>query len=119
MTEPILSRKNPLFRRLRRLDADSKERRRQALFLLWGSRLVPEAMASPARVAHLVLGESVAGQASLRALTRLAARATIPVSIFADRLLEELAAGSSDQGILALVRIQEPDPETLLASGGS
>ena len=116
MTEPIVSRKNPLFRRLRRLDSDPRERRRQAQFVLWGSRLVPEAMSSPERVVHLVLGQSVAGQASLRALTRLAARQSIPVSIFSDRLLEELAAGSSDQGVLAIVRIQEPDPESLLAS---
>jgi TrmH family RNA methyltransferase len=111
MTEPILSRKNPLFRRLRKLDSDPRERKRESLFLLWGSRLVPEALGSPARVAHLILAESVAGQASLRALTRMAARESIPVSILADKLLEELAAGSSDQGVLALVRIQEPDPE--------
>lgn len=114
MTEPILSRKNPLFRKLRKLDSEARERRRQGLFLLWGSRLVPEAMASSGRVAHLILAQGSAGQAVPRALARLATRQGIPVSVLADPLLEELAAGSSDQGLLALVRIQEPDPARLL-----
>ncbi|HEU5179936.1 MAG TPA: RNA methyltransferase [Candidatus Polarisedimenticolia bacterium] len=117
MTEPILSRKNPLFRRLRKLESEPRERRRQGMFLLWGSRLVPEAMAAPERVAHLILAQGAAGQTHPRALARLAMRHGIPVSVLADGLLEDLAAGSSDQGILALVRIQEPDPADLLEKG--
>ncbi len=117
MTEPILSRKNPLFRKLHKLESDPRERRREGLFLLWGSRLVPEAMASPDRVAHLILAQDAAGQAHPRALARLAMRQGIPVSILANRLLEDLAAGSADQGLLAVVRIQEPDPAELLEKG--
>lgn len=117
MTEAILSRKNPLFRKLRKLDSDPRERRRQGQFLLWGSRLVPEALASPGRVAHLILAHGSAGQAVPRAMARLATREGVPVSVLADRLLEELAAGSSDQGLLALVKIQEPDPAKLLDRG--
>src|SRR4030095_17119258 len=70
MTDLIASRKNPLIRRIRKLDSDAAFRRREGLFLLWGAKPVEEAMADPSRVGQLVIGETVSRQRSLRPLLR-------------------------------------------------
>ena len=104
MTDLIASRKNPLIRRIRKLDSDADLRRREGLFLLWGTKPVAEAIADPSRVSQLVIGEKVSRQSSLRSFLRAARQLGIPTAILSDPLLEELAPGSSDQGLLALAR---------------
>ena len=102
MTDVIASRKNPLVRRIRKLDSDAGFRRQEGQFLLWGAKSVEEAMADPSRVGHLVIGEKVSRQSSLRSLVRSARQLGVPIAILSDPLLEELVPGSSDQGLLAL-----------------
>jgi len=104
MSDLIASRKNPLIRRIRKLDSDAAFRRREGLFLLWGAKPVEEAMADPSRVGQLVIGETVSRQSSLRPLLRAARQLGIPATTLSDALLEELAPGASDQGLLALAR---------------
>jgi len=117
MTDLIASRKNPLIRRIRKLDADADFRRQEGLFLLWGTKAVGDAMADPTRVGQLIIGERVSRQASLRPLLRLARQAGIPATVLSDALLEELAPGSSDQGLLALARSRIAPLGDLLRSG--
>jgi len=104
MTDLIASRKNPLIRRIRKLDADAAFRRREGLFLLWGAKSVEEAMVEPSQVGQLVIGETVSRQSSLRPLLRTARQQGVPTTTLSDALLEELAPGASDQGLLALAR---------------
>ena len=104
MTDVIASPRNPLFRLVKGLDAEAECRRREGLFLLWGARFVEEAMQDRSRVARLIVGESLSRQTSVRPLLRLSQQLDIPVSVFADRLLEDLAPGASDQGLLTLAR---------------
>jgi RNA methyltransferase, TrmH family len=104
MADLIASRKNPVVRRIRKLDSDAAYRRQEGLFLVWGARPVEEAMADPSRVCQLVIGETVLRQNSLRPFMRLVRQTGIPTAILTDPLLEDLAPGASDQGLLALVR---------------
>src|SRR5213594_1848501 len=115
MTDPIASRRNPLVRRIRKLDTDPDSRQREGLYLLWGARQVQEAMGERSGVAQLVIGERIARQTSLRSLLRLARERAIPVAIFADPLLEELSPGASDQGMLVLARMRRAPLASLLS----
>jgi RNA methyltransferase, TrmH family len=117
MPDPIASRKNPLFRRIRKLDSDAGFRRQEGLFLLWGTRPVEEAMADSSRICQLVIGERVARQSSLRPFLRTARQLGVPTAILTDALLEELASGASDQGLLAVARARFVPLASLLQAG--
>jgi len=116
MPDVISSRANPLVRRIRKLDADVEFRREQGLHLLWGTRLVEESLHDPGRIGHLIAGESLARGKSFRSLQRRAKQHEIPLAILSDSLLETIAAGASDQGLLALVRIRTASLVGLLAA---
>jgi len=110
MSDVISSPRNPLFRRVKLLDADPRCRRKEGHFIIVGARFVEEAMQEPSpRVAHLILGAKISRQPLGRSLQRQARQLSIPVSILSESLLNELAAGASDQGLLALARTRRAD----------
>ncbi|HEV8335162.1 MAG TPA: RNA methyltransferase [Candidatus Polarisedimenticolia bacterium] len=121
---PIASRKNPLMRRITRLEKEPRLREEQGRYLLWGWKMAEEALRRPGDLERLLIGAALARQASGRALLRRAAKLSIPISLVEDRVLDEAAPGAGDQGVLALVKIlpasleqmvdQRPDPVLLI-----
>lgn len=116
MPDLIASRKNQLFRHLQKLDRDPDTRRQEGKFLVWGFKLVEEALHQPGRVVQLVLGETASVQPSLKSFLRGARRHGIPVAVLSDSLLNQLAPGAADQGILALFRMAHGALESLLGA---
>jgi TrmH family RNA methyltransferase len=114
MSDAIASSRNPFFRKLKKLDASSQYRRREGLFLLWGSRFVDEALGAGSQVAHLILSEQRSRQAFCRPLLRLARQRDLPTTILSDTLLSQLSPGVSDQGTLALIRVRHAPLATLM-----
>ena len=111
---PIASRKNPLIRRITRLEKDPKLREEQGRYLLWGWKMAEEALRRPGDLERLLIGAVLARQAAGRALLRQAAKLSIPVSLVDDRVLDEAAPGAGDQGILVLVKIRPANLEQMV-----
>ena len=117
MVDTIVSPRNPLVRRILKLESDPDARRKEGRFLLWGSRLVEEALEDPARVDHLVLSETASRRPSLRTLLRHARQQQIPQAILSDSLLNRVVPGAGDQGLLAVIRFSTvPLEHTLRAA---
>jgi len=114
MPGDIASPRNPLARRILRLEKDPDARRKEGRFLIWGSRLVEEALEDPARIERLVLGEAASRRPSARSLLRRAKHLQIPQSVLSDPLLERLVPGAGDQGLLAVVQFSPAPLEDLL-----
>jgi TrmH family RNA methyltransferase len=114
MPSDIESPRNPLARRILRLEKDPDARRKEGRFLIWGSRLVEEALENPARIERLVLGETASRRSSLRSLLRRAKHQQIPQSTLSDSLLDRLVPGAGDQGLLAVVQFTATPLEDLL-----
>ncbi len=101
---PIASRKNPLIRRIARLDQSAAARQEEGLFIVWGWKTVEEALRQPKRIERLLMGTDRARQAAGRALLRRGRKEGVALSLVEDRVLEGVVPGSGDQGVLALVR---------------
>lgn len=119
MSDLITSRSNPLVRLIRKLDADPEFRRERGLHLVWGARVVGETLREAGRIGHLIVGESLSRRKSSGPLLRLARHGGIPLATFSDSLLEAIAPGASDQGLLALVRIRTASLDELLPARGA
>ncbi len=110
---PIASRRNPLIRRIARLDQIPAARQEEGLYILWGWKVVEEALREPGRIERLLLGSRLSRQAAGRALLRRALKDSLPVSIVEEEILDEAAAGAGDQGILALSRMKRASPDEM------
>jgi RNA methyltransferase, TrmH family len=113
---PIDSRDNPAVRDARRLERDGKARRASGLFVAWGLHLAAEAVATGAAVTRVFLArrpsaDGEAGRLAAVLAERGAERLLVPAA-----LLESIAAGSGDQGILLIVRRPRADLSDLLAA---
>jgi len=111
----ITSRRNPLIRRIARLDRDPAARQKERVYLVWGSKVVEEALQEPSRVETLLVGEKKAGQAAARRLLRQARQASLPVVRVEESLLDDLLPGAGDQGCLAIVRNRVVTLEDLIS----
>jgi TrmH family RNA methyltransferase len=97
---PLESPRNPLAARLRRLERDRAERDREGVYLAWGIRLAGEALRARVRVRRALAGSALGLSAAGRTLRRDLERAGIETIETSTRVLEAIAAGSGDQGIL-------------------
>jgi len=102
---PIASRKNPLIRRIGRLDRDPAIRQEEQLYLLWGWKMVEEGLREPQKLECLLVGARLSQQAPGRALLRRLLKEAVPVSRVEEEILDDLAPGAGDQGVLALARM--------------
>ena len=107
----VASRRNPLIRRIARLERDPEARHREGVYLIWGRKFVEEAMEEPGRVERLLVGARALRQPAARPLLRLARQASIALTAVEEVLLEELLPGFEDQGFAALVvsKLMTPD----------
>lgn len=108
----LASRANPLVKTLLRLSKSSHERRKQGRTLLDGAHLVEAFHAAGHRIGTLVLSESGAKRAELRALfERVDAQNRVQLS---DSLFDEIATVTTPSGIMALVETPYPASEPAL-----
>jgi RNA methyltransferase, TrmH family len=103
-----------LIRRIVQLDRDPAERRREGAYLLWGQSLVEEGLKEPGRLERLLVGAGAARRASARPLLRLARGNGVPVTFVDESLLDYIAAGAGDQGVLVVARSRLIAPEEML-----
>jgi RNA methyltransferase, TrmH family len=111
---PIASRKNPLVRRIMRLDQDAALRQEEGVFLVWGWKMVEEALRESARLERLLVGSRTGRQAAGRALLRQVRGEAFPVSLVEEEILENALPGSGDQGVLALVRMSRTTADEMI-----
>src|SRR5882724_10366027 len=113
--EVLRSRRNPLIRRIAQLDRDPTERRREGVYLLWGQSLVEEGLKEPGRLERLLMGADTARRSSARPLLRLARGSDLPVTFVEESLLDYIAPGAGDQGVLVVARCRLNSPEEMAA----
>jgi TrmH family RNA methyltransferase len=115
-TSPIASRRNPLIRRIARLDRNAAARQEEGVYLLWGWKVVEEGLREPARLERILAGARLSRHAAGRALLRRARREGLPVSLVEEEILNGLVPGAGDQGLLALARVVRTSLEEMMDS---
>jgi TrmH family RNA methyltransferase len=115
----IDSLQNQTVKRARALERDRELRERERTYVAWGVHLAQEALRTrtPLRQVFItpVLPRSPEGRELLRDLTATGA----PIVHSTPRILESIAGGSGDQGILLLCALPLHDPRALLQPGTS
>jgi RNA methyltransferase, TrmH family len=115
----VTSAKNSAVLEARRLERDRKERDRQGVYLAWGLHLAGEALSAGAEIVRAFISPADATGAEASALvSRLAAGGT-PVIQVTSRILDLIAEGAGDQGILLVLRRPRGSLETVIASGAT
>jgi len=95
---------NPAVREARRLERDRGARDSKGLYLAWGAHLAGEAVAAAAPVTRVfITGPAGPGTEAGRLAAVLAGRGADVLTV-RPALLESIATGSGDQGILLVVR---------------
>jgi TrmH family RNA methyltransferase len=102
---PVASRKNPLLRRIARLDQDAERRQEEGVYLLWGGKVVEEGLRDPGRLERVLVGVGFSRQAAGRSLVRRLLRSSLPITMVEEKVLDDVLPGAGDQGLLALVRM--------------
>jgi len=122
----ITSLQNPILKRLRALESDRALREREGLYLAWGLHLAQEAIASRVPIAQALAGDPLARTAEGRGLLKTLQSIRAPIVRVSDKAIESVVPGSSDQGILLIIRRPRIDltavlggqPSLLLAAHG-
>jgi TrmH family RNA methyltransferase len=113
----ISSPRNPAARRLRELERDRRRRDAEGVFLAWGLHLLAEALAARAPIREAFAGPRLDGTLEGRALRRRLAAAGIHPRGVATAVLEAVARGCGDQGILLVIGRTAGGPEAILGRG--
>jgi RNA methyltransferase, TrmH family len=108
----ISSAANPLYRALLKLARSGRERRNAGLTLIDGVHLLDAYLSRGAKPRHVLVTDSAGPRREIRALIE---RLPAPPIVLADALFESLTELRSPSGILAVVRI--PDPQSPAAAG--
>ena len=106
---------NAAVRLARRLERARSERERSGCYVVWGLHLAQEAVLARAPLERVFVSEaaerSAEGRGILDAVSRMA-----PVVKTTGRILESIATGAGDQGILLVVRRPAIDLDAILAA---
>jgi TrmH family RNA methyltransferase len=108
--EVVRSRANPLFKRLRTLKGRGS---RGELCLLEGPRLLEEALAAGVTIDEVAVTPAVEDRPAVAATLAALRERGVPVRRLAASLLASLSAADTTQGVVALARPPESDPERL------
>jgi TrmH family RNA methyltransferase len=110
----IGSPRNQAVRTARALERDRAERQRLGLYTAWGLHLAQEALAGGAQLRQALIGPRLEESAEGRALLSRLHRDGVPIARATTRVLDGIAAGCGDQGILLLVALPTPDLDSIL-----
>jgi TrmH family RNA methyltransferase len=115
----IDSPRHPAVRRLRGLDRDRSRRDRGGVLIAWGLHLMSEALDAGAPIREAWAGPALAATDEGRALFERLTATRAPIRRVAGRVLEAVAPGSGDQGILLVIGRTVRDAGDLLRPGAS
>lgn len=122
----IRSPQHPALKEARRLEADAGARRREKRAIAWGRHLALEALDAGMAIERALLAPDLEKDPEGAAIAAAIIRAGAPLLRVATPLLDGIAAGAADQGIVLLLRRTTPDlagllrrrPTLLLAAHG-
>jgi TrmH family RNA methyltransferase len=114
-TPIVESPQNATVRLARRLERDRGERSRRGLYIAWGLHLAQEATRQRGTIERTLLGPAAEATSEGLELTRELERQEVPVMRTTARVLEGIAPGSADQGVLLIARRPEIRLDRLLA----
>ena len=97
------------------MEADAGARRSAGRAVAWGRHLAIEAIAAGLAVDRALLAPELDGDAEGRRIVAALARASVPALRVARGLLNGIAAGAGDQGVVLLIRRRPETIATLLA----
>src|SRR5262245_7530503 len=100
----VRSAQHPVVKAVRRLDADAAARRREEKGIAWGRHLAIEAIASGVAIDTALLGPGLEGDEEGGRIATAVIRTGAQVVRVAPALLDAIAAGAGDQGVLLVVR---------------
>src|SRR5262249_36050636 len=107
----VRSPQHPAVKEARRLEADAAARQKAGLAIAWGRHLALEALAAGAVITRAFVSTALETDAEGRSIASALAK---PVHV-TSAILDGIAAGAGDQGVLLIVRRPSWDLEALLA----
>jgi TrmH family RNA methyltransferase len=103
----------------RRLERQRKERELQGVYLAWGIHLAGEALSAKAEIVRaFVSTEKATGTEAADLVTRVMA-AGAPILNVTPKVLDTIAMGAGDQGILLVIRRPARTLDAVIASGAT
>ncbi len=115
----IDSPQNPAVKRARALERDRDLRERECTYIAWGLHLAQEALRTRAPLRQIFITPAFLGSPDGRELLRGLGETGAPIVHTTPRVLESIAEGSGDQGILLLCSRPALEPKALLRPGTS
>jgi TrmH family RNA methyltransferase len=115
----ITSTGNPVVLEARRLERERKERDRQGVYLAWGLHLAGEALSAGTDIVRVFISpDDVTGAEAGDLVARIRARGSQVVHV-TSKVLDAIAAGAGDQGVLLVLRRPSRTLEAVMASGAT
>lgn len=105
---------NPAVKRARALERDRDVRERERSYVAWGLHLAQEALRARASLRRVFAGPRLRDSREGRDLLARLGEAGVPILRTTTRILESIAEGSGDQGILLVCARPDHDPSHLL-----
>ena len=115
----ITSTANPVIREARRLERERKERDRRGVYLAWGLHLAGEALSARVDIARVFLSPDRLTGAEGRELAARIIAGGAPLVQVTSKVLDAIAAGAGDQGILLVIRRSPGTVDAIIASGAT
>jgi TrmH family RNA methyltransferase len=115
----ITSTGNPVVLEARRLERERKERDRQGVYLAWGLHLAGEALTAGAEIVRVFISpDDVTGTEAGDLVARIIGGGS-PVVRVTSKVLDAIAAGAGDQGVLLVIRRPARTLDAVIASGAT
>ena len=111
----IRSAQHPAVKEARRLEADAGARRKEGRAVAWGRHLAIEALAAGIPIERAFLAPGVENDAEGERIASAIGRAAVPALRVVKALLDGIAAGAGDQGIVLVLRRPSTTLDDLLA----
>jgi TrmH family RNA methyltransferase len=111
----VRSLQHPAVKEARRLEADAAERQGAGLAVAWGRHLALEALEAHAGITRALVSSALEEDAEGRSLTAALAAGGIRTLQVTAAVLDSIALGAGDQGVLLVVRRPRWDLDAILA----
>ena len=110
---------NPVVVEARLLERERRERERQGVYLAWGLHLAGEALLAGAEIERAFISpEDMAGPEGKDLLARIATGGS-PIVQVTSKVLDAIAKGAGDQGVLLILRRPAWTLDAVIASGAT
>ncbi|HEV8121069.1 MAG TPA: RNA methyltransferase [Candidatus Polarisedimenticolia bacterium] len=111
----VRSLQHPAVKEARRLETDAAERQKAGLSIAWGRHLALEALRAGVPIARAFVSPALDADTEGRSIASALAAGGARTLLVTSPVLDSIARGAADQGVLLLVRRPSWDLEALLA----